>query len=71
MNLDSLFIDEGFGTLDPDTLATVSETIQGLQVAGRMVGVITHIPELRSEFSQQIQVTRHQGSSTVRVIRDL
>ena len=71
VNLDSLFIDEGFGTLDPDTLATVSETIQSLQVAGRMVGVITHIPELRSEFSQQIQVTRHQGSSTVRVIRDL
>lgn len=70
VNLDSLFIDEGFGTLDPDTLATVSETIQSLQVAGRMVGVITHIPELRSEFSQQIQVTRHQGSSTVRVIRD-
>ncbi len=71
VNLDSLFIDEGFGTLDPDTLATVSETIQSLQVAGRMVGVITHIPELRSEFSQQIQVTRLQGSSTVRVIRDL
>ena len=71
VNLDSLFIDEGFGTLDPDTLATVSETIQSLQVAGCMVGVITHIPELRSEFSQQIQVTRHQGSSTVRVIRDL
>ena len=71
VNLDSLFIDEGFGTLDPDTLATVSETIQSLQVAGRMVGVITHIPELRSEFSQQIQVTKHQGSSTVRVIRDL
>lgn len=71
IDLDSLFIDEGFGTLDPDTLATVAETIQSLQVAGRMVGVITHIPELRSEFSQQIQVTRHQGSSTVRVIRDL
>ena len=71
VNLDSLFIDEGFGTLDPDTLATVSETIQSLQVAGRMVGVITHIPELRAEFSQQIQVTRLQGSSTVRVIRDL
>ncbi len=71
VNLDSLFIDEGFGTLDPDTLATVSETIQSLQVAGRMVGVITHIPELRSEFSQQIQVAKHQGSSTVRVKRDL
>ena len=36
--------------LDPDTLATVSETIQSLQVAGRIVGVITHIPELATNF---------------------
>ena len=67
LNLDSLFIDEGFGTLDPDTLATVSETIQSLQVAGRIVGVITHIPELRDEFSQQIHVTKRHGYSTVQV----
>ena len=71
VNLDSLFIDEGFGTLDPDTLATVSETIQSLQVAGRMVGVITHIPELRDEFSQQIHITKHQGYSVVQVRSNL
>ena len=71
VNLDSLFIDEGFGTLDPDTLATVSETIQSLQVAGRMVGVITHIPELRDEFSQQIHVSKHQGYSVVQVRSNL
>ena len=67
VNLDSLFIDEGFGTLDPDTLSTVSETIQSLQVAGRMVGVITYIPELRDEFSQQIHVTKNHGYSTIQV----
>jgi exonuclease SbcC len=67
VNLDSLFIDEGFGTLDPDTLALVSETIQNLRVGGRMVGIITHIPELRDEFAQQIIVTKHQGYSTVEV----
>ena len=67
VHLDSLFIDEGFGTLDPDTLATVSETIQSLQVSGRVVGVITHIPELRDEFSQQIHVTKHHGYSRVQV----
>ena len=67
VNLDSLFIDEGFGTLDPDTLAVVSETIQSLQVGGRMVGIITHIPELRDEFSQQILVNKYQGYSTVEV----
>jgi exonuclease SbcC len=67
VNLDSLFIDEGFGTLDPDTLALVSETLQGLRVGGRMVGIITHIPELRDEFSQQVIVTKHQGFSTVEI----
>jgi exonuclease SbcC len=68
VNLDSLFIDEGFGTLDPDTLALVSETLQGLRVGGRMVGIITHIPELRDEFAQQVIVTKHQGFSTVEVL---
>jgi exonuclease SbcC len=67
VHLDSLFIDEGFGTLDPDTLALVSETLQGLRVGGRMVGIITHIPELRDEFAQQVIVTKHQGFSTVEV----
>ena len=67
VNLDSLFVDEGFGTLDPDTLAVVSETFQSLQVGGRMVGIITHIPELRDEFNQQILVTKHQGYSTLEV----
>ena len=67
VHLDSLFIDEGFGTLDPETLAVVSETIQTLQIGGRMVGIITHIPEFRDEFSQQVLVTKHQGHSTVEV----
>jgi DNA repair protein SbcC/Rad50 len=67
VSLDSLFIDEGFGTLDPDTLALVAETLQGLRVGGRMVGIITHIPELRDEFAQQVIVTKRQGYSTVEV----
>jgi exonuclease SbcC len=67
VNLDSLFIDEGFGTLDPDTLALVAETLQSLRVGGRMVGIITHIPELRDEFAQQVIVSKHQGFSTVEV----
>jgi exonuclease SbcC len=67
VHLDSLFIDEGFGTLDPDTLALVSETFQGLRVGGRMIGIITHIPDLRDEFAQQVIVTKRQGFSTVEV----
>ncbi|HEX6903327.1 MAG TPA: SMC family ATPase [Thermoanaerobaculia bacterium] len=67
VNLDSLFIDEGFGTLDPDTLALVAETLQSLRVGGRMVGIITHIPELRDEFAQQVIVNKKQGFSTVEI----
>lgn len=67
VRLDSLFIDEGFGTLDPDTLRLVSGAIQDLRIGGRMVGIITHIPELRDEFEQQIVVTKHTGYSTAEV----
>lgn len=67
VRLDSLFIDEGFGTLDSETLALVSEAIQGLRVGGRMVGIITHLSELRDELPQQILVHKHQGYSTVEV----
>jgi len=63
-----LFIDEGFGTLDPETLRVVADSLRGLQVGGRMVGVITHVPELRDEFDQRIMVERAGGTSIVRVV---
>jgi DNA repair protein SbcC/Rad50 len=67
VSLDSLFIDEGFGTLDPETLRVVADAVRSLQVGGRMVGIITHIPELKDEFDQRVLVTREAGVSTVRV----
>jgi exonuclease SbcC len=67
VHLGCLFIDEGFGTLDPDTLRTVADAIRNLQVAGRMVGIITHIPELRDEFDQRVFVEREAGRSLLRV----
>jgi DNA repair protein SbcC/Rad50 len=68
VHLGCLFVDEGFGTLDPETLRTVSDTIRGLQVGGRMVGIITHVPELREEFEQQVLVTKEGGISRVEVV---
>jgi exonuclease SbcC len=65
VHLDSLFIDEGFGTLDPETLRTVSDAIRALQVGGRMVGIITHVPELKEEFDQRLVVLKTSGSSSV------
>jgi DNA repair protein SbcC/Rad50 len=67
VHLDCLFIDEGFGTLDPETLRTVSDAIRGLQVGGRMVGIITHVPELREEFDQRLVVTNDGATSLVRL----
>src|SRR6185295_6452592 len=46
VRLDSLFIDEGFGTLDAESLRIVADAVENLPTAGRMVGIITHLPEL-------------------------
>jgi exonuclease SbcC len=67
VHLDCLFIDEGFGTLDPETLRTVSDAIRGLQIGGRMVGIITHMPELKEEFDQRLVVEKRGGSSRVQI----
>jgi exonuclease SbcC len=66
VNLDSLFIDEGFGTLDPETLDTVAAAIESLHVGGRMVGIVTHIPELTERLPARILVDRDAAGSRVR-----
>jgi exonuclease SbcC len=68
VHLDCLFIDEGFGTLDPETLRTVSDTIRNLQVGGRIVGIVTHVPDLKDEFEQQVLVCKAGGTSQVAVV---
>jgi exonuclease SbcC len=67
VRLDCLFIDEGFGTLDPETLRVVGDAVRQLHVGGRMVGVVTHLPELQGEFEQMVVVAKEGGSSTVRL----
>ncbi len=62
--LDTLFVDEGFGSLDPDTLDLVMATLDELRAGGRVVGVVSHVDELKLRIPQQIRVTRSpQGSS--------
>jgi exonuclease SbcC len=65
VNLDSLFIDEGFGTLDPETLDTVTAAVESLHVGGRMVGIITHIPELTERLPATIRVEKTAAGSHV------
>jgi exonuclease SbcC len=63
--LDALFLDEGFGTLDPDSLETVASTIESLGAAGRMVGIVTHVRELAARVPVRYEVRRGPGGATV------
>jgi exonuclease SbcC len=65
--LDSLFIDEGFGTLDPETLNTVADAIAMLPVSGRMVGIITHVRELAERLPARVIVEKRTDGSRLRM----
>ena len=63
--LDAIFLDEGFGTLDADTLETVATTIEALGNSGRMVGVVTHVPALAERVPVRYRITRTDRTATV------
>lgn len=63
--LESLFLDEGFGTLDPETLDVVAGAIEELGASGRMVGIVTHIRELAERMPVRLEVRKGPTSSTV------
>lgn len=63
--LEAIFLDEGFGTLDPETLDTVAATVENLAAAGRMVGVVTHVRDLASRIPTQFRVKKDVRTSTV------
>jgi len=65
VRIDSLFLDEGFGTLDEDALDTALETLAGLQEDGKLIGVISHVSTLKERISTQIQVTPQTGGRSV------
>jgi exonuclease SbcC len=61
--IEALFVDEGFGSLDEDTLEEVMTVLDGLREGGRMVGIVSHVPELRQRIPAQIRVHKgHCGS---------
>ena len=63
--LESIFLDEGFGTLDAETLDTVAATVENLAARGRMVGIVTHVRELADRVPVQFRVTKDIRTSTV------
>lgn len=63
IRLDTIFIDEGFGSLDPEALDLAINTLVDLQQSGRMVGVISHVPELRERIDVRLEVLGGAGGS--------
>jgi exonuclease SbcC len=63
--LDSIFLDEGFGTLDPDTLDVVATTLETLAQGQRMVGVVTHVAALAERVPVRFKVSRDARTSSV------
>jgi len=57
IQLDTMFIDEGFGTLDPESLDNAIECLMDLQNDGRLVGIISHVPELKERIDARLEVT--------------
>ncbi|RXG15989.1 exonuclease SbcC [Leeuwenhoekiella aestuarii] len=70
IEINSLFIDEGFGTLDPETLDQTLDTLEVLQAeSAKMIGVISHVDSLKERIATQIQLTQNgQGYSTLKVV---
>ena len=66
--LDTLFVDEGFGSLDPEALDLAMATLDDLRAGGRVIGVVSHVDELRLRIPRQIKVTRSPQGSAVEVL---
>ncbi len=66
-DLKTLFVDEGFGSLDEDSLEQVMAVLDTLREGGRAVGIVSHVTELRARIPQQLQVIKGQSGSTIRV----
>jgi len=67
VRLEALFIDEGFGTLDPDNLQLAMDELDRLREGGRMIGIISHVGGLRERIRCGIEVLASDRGSTVRV----
>ncbi|MCK4269563.1 MAG: hypothetical protein KAW93_03705, partial [Methanogenium sp.] len=65
VRVDSLFLDEGFGTLDENALDIALDTLSGLQHEGKTIGVISHVPALKERISTRIKVQRRSGGRSI------
>ena len=70
IQLDTMFVDEGFGSLDEESLQQAMRALNGLAEGNRLVGIISHVPELREKIDRQIIVRKDRsGGSRVEVVK--
>lgn len=69
VKLDTMFVDEGFGTLDDESLSQAMKALGTLADGNRLVGIISHVAELKTRIEKQIVVTKEKtGGSKIRII---
>jgi len=69
IQLDTLFVDEGFGSLDPESLNQAYNTLAGLTEGNRLVGIISHVADLKERIDRQIIVTKEKsGGSKAQIV---
>ncbi|MFC7402711.1 AAA family ATPase [Citricoccus sp. GCM10030269] len=68
VDMDTLFVDEGFGSLDTATLADVMDVLDGLQAGGRTIGVVSHVDRMKQDIGYRLEVLKSQQGSRLRVV---
>ncbi|MDQ0735386.1 AAA family ATPase [Arthrobacter agilis] len=68
LDIETLFVDEGFGSLDDQALEQVMDALEGLRSGGRVVGLVSHVPELKQRVGAQLQVVKGRQGSILRLV---
>ncbi|MDP6528158.1 MAG: SMC family ATPase [Gemmatimonadota bacterium] len=68
VRLETLFVDEGFGTLDTESLELAMKALSEIQATGRLVGIISHVSELRTQVPARLEITRGRRGSSARFV---
>ena len=70
VDIETLFVDEGFGSLDEQSLEQVMDALEGLRDGGRVVGLVSHVAEMKQRITTQLQVVKGRNGSTLRISTD-
>ena len=70
VDIETLFVDEGFGSLDEQALEQVMDALEGLRDGGRVVGLVSHVAEMKQRIGTQLQVVKGRNGSTLHISDD-